>query len=368
ENSLEHFGVQTITLAGRGPTGGGGGDNAQARDPVVAGYFDMTVTRDQVRQDRDALQRALARGDSGLTQSALDVIGSVQKSPELAQALDELTKKEADLRAMRYRYSEEYPPLQRLVGDIAALRRQTIPTLVRSLVQELAAREGELSGRITTSSNDLRRIPPRAIEEARLRRAVTIAENLYTNVESRYQEARLAESSAIPDVKILDAAVVPRAPLQDLARRFVLVGFCAGLGLAVAGALLFDRMDPRVRYPEQVSRELGLPILGTVPHLARLRDVRKGVARGDKATDNALASLRGIRLNLSRAYGAAGPLVFGITSPGAGDGKSFLSANLALSFAAAGYPTLIVDADMRRGQLHKHLNARRRPGLAEYLR
>ena len=125
---------------------------------------------------------------------------------------------------------------------------------------------------------------------------------------------------------------------------------------------MLDRFDRRVRYPEQVSREMGLPILGVLP---RLRNGAVGVAGGDEA--QVVESLRTIRLNLEHAYGTAGPLVTTITSPGAGDGKSFLASNLAVSFAEAGHRTIVIDADIRRGTLHQVLSAQRKPGLLDYL-
>src|SRR5947208_13879180 len=57
-----------------------------------------------------------------------------------------------------------------------------------------------------------------------------------------------------------------------------------------------------------------------------------------------------------------------VTSPGAGDGKSFLAANLGHTFAEAGHRTLLIDGDIRRGVLHRRLGARRRPGLTDFLR
>lgn len=370
ESSLERFGVRTITLPSAADHGGeshSGESSGSSQDPLRQEFFQATVERDQVARDRAALAQALAQaGDSGIGEATLQGIGAVQQSAELSQALKELTDKEAERRALRYRYAEEYPPLQRLNTEIATLRSQTLPSLVQTLQQELATREGRLGARLTSASHDLRQIPPRAIDEARLRRAVTISENLYTTVEQRYQEARLAENSAVPDVRILDAASVPRAPVSDLSQRLLAVGFLVGLGLGLAGALAIDRFDPRVRYPEQVSREMGLPILGTLPHLHRRWH---GLDR--KATDAALEALRGIRLNIARAHGGGegdGALLFAVTSPGAGDGKSLLTSNLALSFAMAECPTVLVDADLRRGQLHRRLHLSRRPGLADYLR
>jgi capsular exopolysaccharide synthesis family protein len=367
ESALEGFGVRTITLPSAADRGAAtrAGEGAEAQDPLRQEFFQATVERDQVARDRAALSEALSQaGDSGIGSGALQGIGAVQQSAELSQALKELTDKEAERRALQYRYAEEYPPLQRLTQEIATLRGQTLPALVRALAQELATREERLRGRLASASRDLRQIPPRAIDEARLRRAVTIAENLYTTVEQRYQEARLAENSAVPDVRILDAASVPRAPVTDLSHRLLALGFCAGLGLALLGAVVLDRVDPRVRYPEQVSREMGLPILGTLPHLHRRW---RGVDR--KATEAALEALRGIRLNILREHGgASGALVFAVTSPGAGDGKSLLTSNLALSFAMAECPAVLVDADLRRGQLHRRLRVVRRPGLADFLR
>jgi len=135
------------------------------------------------------------------------------------------------------------------------------------------------------------------------------------------------------------------------------MGLVAGIGLGLVGAIILDRVDPKVRYPEQVSRDLGLPILGVLPHLRT------------KEPAEVVEALRGLRLNVIHEYGpeTAQSMVFTITSPGPGDGKTFLSSNLALAFADGGHRTVLVDADIRRGLLHRRLKANRQPGLADYL-
>src|SRR5213078_350085 len=141
-------------------------------------------------------------------------------------------------------------------------------------------------------------------------------------LQQRYEEARLAEASTIPDVRILDAAVVSRQPVRDLAGRMILLGFCGSFGLAVVGAVLIDRIDPRVRYPDQVSREMGLTILGAVPHLRPgARPTPRNGRRVRPPEDVAVVveALRGVCLNLVYTHGAASPMLVTITSPGAGD-------------------------------------------------
>jgi len=378
EAGLERFRERTITLpsdrpapvALGAPGGAGGGAQIGESDPKFGSFFKMQFDRERIQQDREALQRLLAQAhdSAGLSDDAFAVVGSVQTNPDLAAALTELTSKRASLRALRYRYSDEYPPVQRLVGDIATLERQTIPVLARGLLEQLRASETELDRRLGADSRSLRQIPARAIEEARLRRTVTTAENLYTMLQQRYEEARLAEASTIPDVRVLDAAVVSREPVSAMGGRLILLGFCGSFGLAVVGAVLLDRVDPRVRYPDQVSREMGLAILGAVPHMRTLPQGRHGRGRVPEDVNQVVEALRGVCLNLVYAHGGRAPLLVTITSPGAGDGKSFLAANLAHTFADGGHRTLLIDADIRRGVLHRRLSAHRRPGLSDFLR
>lgn len=362
EMDLEGFRVQTITLPAERATPVTPGLE-YTQDPVFANYFSMQIEREQLRRDRDAIQRALADASSGgWSTDAIDVIPAVQNSSELRSALDALTAARAELRALRRDYTEQHPLVRQGTADVERLQTETLPRLASQLAQELDTRAQALGQLIGSASQELEQIPPRAIEEARLTRRVAIAENLYTMLQGRYEEARLAAVSSIPDVRILDEAVVPERPAgSDQRPLIILMAMGGSLGLAVLGAILRDRTDRRLRYPLQVTHDLGLPILGAVPHVER-----KNARRDDDALQ-ALEAFREIRLSVSHAYGAAGPLVLAITSPGAGDGKSFVSSNLALGLAELGRRTLLIDGDIRRGDLHRLLDCPRKPGLTDYL-
>lgn len=359
ESALESYRVQTITLPSDRATPVAAGLQL-TRDPVFQSFFEMRIELEQIRRDRDAIEQALtAGGDSALPVDGFEVIGSVQASSQMMAALRELTENRAELRALSYRYTSEHPPVQRLQGTIRALEQGTIPDLAAGLIAQLEARKAELDGRIASASRELRQIPPRVIQEARLEREVAIADNLFTMLQQRYAEARLAEVSSIPDVRILDAAVAPQQPVSNQAPKFLAMSLFGGLGLGIALSVLLDRFDRRVRYPDQVTVGMGLPILGAVPHF-------KGSGNGAE-TAPVVESLRGVRLSLVHAYGAAGPLVVTISSPGAGEGKSFIAANLAIAFTDAGHRTLLIDGDVRRGTLHRMVSASRQPGLTDIL-
>ena len=361
EGALETFRVHTITLPSEqaSPVTPG---LTETRDPVFRSFFEMRVERDQLERDRQNILAAMAQRDSEVAAMQLEVIPSVRNSGELTTALTQLAQKEAEARAMRLQFGSVYPPLQRLTAEIADLQRHSVPELATKLAVQLGQRVRDDDARIGSASHELQQIPQRAIEEARLRRDVAIAENLYTTLQQRYEEARLAEVSSIPEVRILDRAVPPEKALASRAKMLLLLGIVGGFGLSVLLALFMDRLDRRLRYPEQVTDGMGLPILGAIP---RLRNGNR--LAGAETQAQVVEALRSIRLNLQHAYGSAGPLVVVISSPAGGDGKSFLASNLAVSFADAGHRTMVIDGDIRRGSLHRVFERPRKPGLIDHL-
>jgi len=207
---------------------------------------------------------------------------------------------------------------------------------------------------------ELRKIPERVIAEQKFERQRDIAADLYQDLENRFQAARLAESITVGDLTILDRPGVSFAPISDPRRQVLLMFLGGALALALAAAILRDRLDPRIQYPDQVTGDMGLNVLGAVP---ALRGGRLGPA------DMALAveAFRSIQLSLTHAVGNGGPLTVTFTSPGASDGKSFVTSNLAIAFADMGHRTLVIDGDVRRGSMHKLLGANHKPGLTDFL-
>ena len=247
---------------------------------------------------------------------------------------------------------------------IQTLRTQTIPAQIATLSTALRSQEMALSSTIGEQTRELRGIPGRTITEEKLKRDRAVHEGIYLNLQSQFTAARLAEASAIPDVEVLDPAIEPQRPSRNSAIMIVLGAFAASLGLAVGLALLLDRLDKRFRYPDQVTKELGLSILGAIPAIRKVRADDRDAEEAAQVVE----AFRTIRMNLAHSYGTAGPVLLTVSSPSPGDGKSLVSSNLALSFAEAGYRTLLIDGDIRRGELHRMFNCERRPGLLDCLR
>ena len=365
EVALSQFRVRNAIRPSEGPAQGADGRRTTA-DPTFASYVDLQVAIGSLAHDRQAMQGALAHAaEQGVSVDQLSMIGAVQRSSELAAALKELGERQAELRVLRFRYADTHPPVVHLAQQVDTLARYVIPQLGGSVITGLAAREHDLQRRIDSIAVALRGAPPEALEEVGLARDQANAAELFTNLEQRYNEVRLAEVSTLPDVRILEHALRPSRPDINPAPLLIALAFVASLGAGVAGAALLDRRDPTIRDPMQVTRTMGLAILGAVPHVQRPNGKPLKPENDDGA--RAVEALRGIRLNVHHAYGAAGPVLITVTSPGRGDGKSFVTSNLAQAFAQVGYRTLLIDGDVRCGALHRPLRAARRPGLTDVL-
>ena len=315
---------------------------------------------EQRRRDRALLEQFAQRSATGSVSVEMwNSIPSVQKSPIMQTALQDLGVKQAELRKQRLQYTEEAAPVKQLQADLAMLEHQQIPSLARMLARDLGEVVAITKPRADEAIGQLRAAPNLALEQERLVREQRMAEEQFAGVDREYSTAKLSLVSTLPDVRVLDPAVEPRRPAADYGALLILLAALASFGLAVAGVTIRDKVDPKIRYPEQITGRMQLQILGAVPHVSW----RLG-ANGDGPAQ-VIEALRGLRLRVLHAHSGDGPLALTITSPGIGDGKSFVSLNLALSFADAGYRTLLVDGDTRRGVQHKALKTPSTPGLTD---
>ncbi|MBC7897242.1 MAG: polysaccharide biosynthesis tyrosine autokinase, partial [Cytophagaceae bacterium] len=369
ETALESFKINTITQPS---------DNvaiqpgvSMATSPVMASYFTDKNSLEATRRDRDQLERiigeASARGGkiSGeALRGAPALLASGETGKELATAVNDLGVRQSNLRILRERYTDEYADVKKELAAINTLETEIIPGVANRLLAELRARETEMERRVSGASVELRKIPQRTIEEQRRMRDVAVATTIFQDLQSRAVSARLSEQTVMPDIAILDTAVAPRRPSSDTTVSLIAMAVIASLGAGIALAILFDRLDGRFRYPEQAVNDLGLDIIGAVPSYTAPRSQR---ARLEQASQM-IESFRSLALSVRASFPPGSPVQLTISSPGPGDGKSTISINLANALAEGGYRTLLIDGDIRRGQLHESCPpATQSPGLLDYL-
>jgi polysaccharide biosynthesis transport protein len=367
EDALQSFESASIRAQTGAPSGanGGTGPGINTNDPAVNAYLGIKVQHDNLQGDIAQATQVLAGMRTGqYAPDALLAIPSLMTGADnLRTAIAEHNAKAATLRDLQRTYTDQYKGVQDAKAQLALMDSQTIPQLANLALTRLRTQDAALEQQLSASDRNIQQVPTRLIDGMRRQRDVVAAAELATSLGKAYQESRLAEAGAIPDVQILDRAEPPLLPTRNTAPRLLLMGVFGSLGFALALALLLDKIDRRFRYPEQATDELGLNIIGTVPRLPSPRQR----ARDPEAAAQVVEAFRTIRLHLTHMFDPTQPMTMTLSSPGAGEGKSLISSNLAMSFAESGRRTLLVDGDIRRGQLHSTFGVKQSPGLLDYL-
>lgn len=362
ELALEQFRVATITQPTEPRSLAILPGGLLARDPLFDSYFNRRIQRDMLGKDERDIEDILAKARSGelLNILRLQMVPSVANSPPLQAAISELNSKTVERRTKLYNWTELHPEVQRVTAEIENLRTRTVPFLAEQLVADLRGQVAAIETELGVTTDELKAIPTRTIEEGRRRREFELAEKLHNNLLDRLNEAMLAERTSLPDLQILDYAFAPRRPTTNTSPVFfMLVGALAGMGVGLGGVLIHDKLDTRVRHPTDIWEKCGLPLLGVVPRLNMN-------GRNPEATASVIESFRSIRTQISHAGNGPGGHIL-VTSSGPREGKSMVSANLAISYAAAGYKTLLLDVDVRRGRTYQLFDLMKAPGLTDYL-
>ncbi len=168
----------------------------------------------------------------------------------------------------------------------------------------------------------------------------------------------------IDNIYVVDTAQVPDGPVNINITKSVKI--FAGIGFVVAAAaiIIMFIFNNTVTNSEQIKRYTKLTTLASIPKYSGNEDL---ITLKDSKSPYA-ESIKILRTNLQYMYDKGELQTVAITSSLPGEGKSWLTANLAVAFANTGKKTLIIDADMRRGRQHRLFKVRKVPGLSEFLR
>ncbi|MBJ7328660.1 MAG: polysaccharide biosynthesis tyrosine autokinase [Solirubrobacteraceae bacterium] len=180
----------------------------------------------------------------------------------------------------------------------------------------------------------------------------------------RLRDLRTLEAVQTGSVEMVEQPVASSLPSAPKTRRNTILGFFLGGLLGIALALLVDRLDRRLRDPEEAREELGRPILGTVAQsrgLARQAGGFEGLGLRD------VEAFRLLRANLRYFDVTRDARVVLVTSTDSGDGKSTVAWNLAQAAAESGARTVLIEADLRRAEIGRRYGVHPLPGLTSVL-
>ncbi|MFV5516130.1 polysaccharide biosynthesis tyrosine autokinase [Acinetobacter gerneri] len=243
------------------------------------------------------------------------------------------------------------------------------------LIRQIDAQVTEINKKLAELNNRLTQLPETQRLYLQLYRDVKVNTELYTTLLNSYQQLKIAKAGEIGNVRIIDTAVEPVRPIKPRSLIILALSIFVGGFIGVLIALLKNILRTGIKDSAQIENELDLPVYATVPR-SPVQETRMQILKKKKSIpvlavknsdDIAIESLRSIRTTIHFALANAKNNVIAIAGPAPEAGKSFISTNLATIFAQSDKRILLIDADLRRGYLHKYFNQETAPGLAEYL-
>ncbi|MBK5647038.1 polysaccharide biosynthesis tyrosine autokinase [Acinetobacter johnsonii] len=248
-------------------------------------------------------------------------------------------------------------------------------TAEHPVMQQMNAQLGAINKKIGELNATLKELPDLQRRYLQLYREVEVKQQLYTALLNSYQQLRIAKAGEIGNVRIVDTAVEPIEPIAPKKLQILILSIFLGGFLGTLLALLRNMMRSGIKDSTQIENELDLPVYATVPR-SPVQESRINILKKKKnipilavknSDDIAIESLRSMRTAIHFALSSARNNLITISGPAPEVGKSFISTNLATILAQSDKRVLIIDADLRRGYLHKYFNLDTQPGLTELL-
>ena len=273
----------------------------------------------------------------------------LKQNIELERLMIELKQKQAELSA---KYTNDHP-----------------------LMAEINAQLKELTGKKEQLNQALKQLPETQRLYLQLYRDVKVNAEQYTALLNNYQQLKIANAGEIGNVRIVDTAVKPFEKVKPKTLIVLILSLFVGGFLGTLLALLRNMMRSGIKDSAQIENELDLPVYATVPR-SPVQESRINILKKKKnipilavknSDDIAIESLRSMRTAIHFALSSARNNLITISGPAPEVGKSFISTNLATILAQSDKRVLIIDADLRRGYLHKYFNLDTQPGLTELL-
>jgi succinoglycan biosynthesis transport protein ExoP len=329
-----------------------------------------TLINQQLNNAENRLKQVRERREKGLDLTELPFIAA---QPTVAQLTTKRAEQQIVIEGLSKRYRALWPQMVKERETLAQMDRELKKAVDTTCAQVEAEYESAVRAKKTVEE-DLEKqknqsidLDRRLLEYTKLEREIKTNELLLQNINARSLETAVTGAIETKNARIVDDASPPpeNKPISPNVPLNLGLGVVGGLGLGLAFAFFVAFIDDRVKSSFDIEGVVGLPLIGIIPQIKRMDAADKAqivLNNADRQVAEAFLTLHS-SLRLKDESKSAKAILTTSTIPG--EGKSFVTTNLALTFASHGEKVIVVDCDLRKPNIHKSFRIENLKGLID---
>ncbi|MCB0708077.1 MAG: hypothetical protein KDC15_01575, partial [Chitinophagaceae bacterium] len=281
--------------------------------------------------------------------------------PTLASLLNKLYEAEFNLDKVSAVNGEKSDAVILATDEVARIKKDIRENL-NNIRNDLKTEVSNVNARISKNNGLLNSIPKKERALLDISRQQAIKNNIYTFLLQKKEETALSSAGTTPDLRVLEKGG-GGGLIRPIAKNYYMVGFMIGLLAAAFYLLLKEHFNRKILFRSEVENKTGVPVIAELIQAKQVDNI--AISEGKRTV--IAEQFRSLRTNLAYMGLNEQDKVLLVTSSISGEGKSFISLNLALSITLTGKRVALMELDLRKPKISKYLNVKRDPGISSYL-
>jgi succinoglycan biosynthesis transport protein ExoP len=292
--------------------------------------------------------------------------------PQVSQLMSLITTQTTAVAQLSERYKAKHPSMIQAVNTLEQTQRQLstavadAATTVQAEYDNALKTDEDAHKALADQEGKSLELDRYSVEYDNLTRDFRVNNQLLESMMTRMRETAVTSTIETQTARIIDPALEPESPISPNIPTNLAMGVLAGILFGFGFAYLLAIIDDRVKTSFDIESLIGLPLLGIIPRINRMEQPDKAQIVSNGADPVIVEAFMALHSTLRLKDESRNAKLLLVTSTLPGEGKSFVTTNLALAFASQGQRTVVVDCDLRKPNVQNSFRLHATKGVISY--
>jgi len=289
----------------------------------------------------------------------------------IGQLVQQVSAQKIVIAQLRDQYRSKHPKMMEAMNSLAQTEKElsraidSTAAMIEADFQTAKRNDNEARANLARQETESLELDRFAVEYSNLERDLGINEHLLDNILGRMRETSMSSTIETQSARVVDRAAPALKPSSPNIPLNLALGFLGGLALGTAFAFFVAYVDDRVKSSFDIESVVGLPLIGIIPEIKRMEQPEKAQIVANNQDKQVVESFLTLHSSLRLKDESKRAQSILVTSTIPGEGKTFTTTNLALTFAAHGEKVVVVDCDLRKPNIHKSFRLENLKGVID---